>query len=99
MPSRNIDLTRTLNAYVEERVRSGAYPNASEVIRDALRLHKARTKEVAKIERFNRLIQEGDDDIAAGRYAVIEFDQLDAWFERLRAEIGAERATAKANGR
>jgi putative addiction module CopG family antidote len=30
-----------LGEYVEDRVRSGSFQNASEVVRDALRLHKA----------------------------------------------------------
>jgi len=91
---RTVNLTRMLDGYVEDRVRSGAFQNASEVVRDALRLHKARTKEAAKIERFNRLIQEGIDDFEAGRYEVIEVDQLAAWFDGLLAENN----DAKSNG-
>jgi antitoxin ParD1/3/4 len=34
----NVSLTRELKALVEERVRSGRYQSASEVVRDALRL-------------------------------------------------------------
>jgi antitoxin ParD1/3/4 len=34
----NISLTRELQALVEERVRSGRYQSASEVVREALRL-------------------------------------------------------------
>jgi putative addiction module CopG family antidote len=43
MGTRNVNLTSMLNDYVEQCVQSGAFQNASEVIRDALRLHKART--------------------------------------------------------
>jgi antitoxin ParD1/3/4 len=94
MATRNVNLTGMLDDYVDDRVRSGAFQNASEVVRDALRLHKARTDDEArKIERFNRLIQEGDDDIAAGRSELIDIDHLDEWFEQLRAEVdGAARA-------
>jgi antitoxin ParD1/3/4 len=87
MATRNVSLTDMLDAYVEDRVRSGTFQNASEVVRDALRLHKARTEaEERKIERFNRLIQEGDDDLAAGRYVDVEIDDLDAYLEGLRAQ-------------
>jgi antitoxin ParD1/3/4 len=34
----NVSLTRKLKALVDERVRSGRYQSASEVVRDALRL-------------------------------------------------------------
>jgi antitoxin ParD1/3/4 len=88
MATRNVSLTEMLDTYVEDRVRSGAFQNASEVMRDALRLHKARTdEETRKIERFNRLIQEGIDDIEAGRSELIEPEDLDGWFDQLVAEV------------
>lgn len=84
MTTRNVSLTDMLDAYVEDRVSSGAFQNASEVVRDALRLHKERTDEEArKIARLNRLIQEGDDDIAAGRYVDVEWDKIDSWLDGL----------------
>lgn len=90
MATRNVSLTDMLEAYVEDRVHSGAFQNASEVVRDALRLHKARTEEEArKVERFNRLIQDGLDDFEAGRYEEVDLEHLDEWFEGLRAEIDA----------
>jgi antitoxin ParD1/3/4 len=82
MGTRNVNLTDMLDAYVEDRVHSGAFQNASEVVRDALRLHKARTDEEArKIERLDRLIQEGDDDIAVGRFVELEWDEIDDWLD------------------
>lgn len=94
MTTRNVSLTDMLDAYVEDRVRSGAFQNASEVVRDALRLHKERTDDEArKIERFNRLIQEGRDDFDAGRYEVVT--DLHTWFDDLEAEINAARAAAQ----
>lgn len=94
MATRNVSLTDMLDAYVEDRVLSGAFQNASEVVRDALRLHKARSEDEArKEERFRRLVQEGIDDFEAGRYEVVT--DLDAWFDALEAEVNAERAATK----
>lgn len=94
MATRNVSLTGMLDAYVEDRVKSGAFQNASEVVRDALRLHKARTEaDVLKEERFRHLVQEGIDDIAAGRYE--DVTDLSAWFDALEAEIDAARAAAE----
>ncbi|HEY1750455.1 MAG TPA: type II toxin-antitoxin system ParD family antitoxin [Caulobacteraceae bacterium] len=90
MATRNVSLTAMLDAYVEDRVRSGEFQNASEVVRDALRLHKARVEDEArKIERFNRLVQDGIDDYEAGRYEVVEIDRLDEWLDQLVAEVNA----------
>ncbi len=38
MPTRTIKLTARLNAYIEEAVASGRYVDASDVIREGLRL-------------------------------------------------------------
>jgi antitoxin ParD1/3/4 len=84
MATRNVSLTDMLDSYVEDRVQSGEFQNASEVVRDALRLHKARADEDArKLERMNRLIQEGEDDIAAGRFVEVAWDDLDSWLDGL----------------
>ena len=88
MATRNVNLTGMLDAYVEDRVSSGAFQNASEVVRDALRLHKARTDaEARRLERLTRLIQAGIDDYDAGRYEEIDPDRLDEWFDGVRAEV------------
>jgi antitoxin ParD1/3/4 len=94
MTTRNVSLTSMLDDYVEERVRSGSFQNASEVVRDALRLHKARTDEDArKLKRLNRLIQEGIDDVEAGR--IVEVDDLGAFFDELEADVVSSRAAAE----
>jgi antitoxin ParD1/3/4 len=94
MATRNVNLTVMLDEYVEDRVRSGSFQNASEVVRDALRLHKARTDAEARKEaRFRRLVQEGIDDIEAGRYE--DVIDLGAWFDALEAEVDAARAAGE----
>jgi len=91
MATRNVNLTGMLDGYVEDRVKSGAFQNASEVVRDALRLHKARTDDEARKEaRLLTAIDEGLADMEAGRVEVIE--DLDAWFDDLEAEIEATRS-------
>jgi antitoxin ParD1/3/4 len=95
MSTRNVSLTSMLDDYVEERVQSGAFQNASEVVRDALRMHKARSdRETRKLERFLALVKEGEDDIAAGRFE--DIDDLGAWFDALETEIDAAREDIKA---
>jgi len=84
MATRNISLTEKLDRFVEEQVRSGEYQNASEVVRAALRRLQSDAEERAlKIERFKALLKEGEDDLAAGRYVDIEWDDLDDYLEGL----------------
>ena len=92
MPTRNINLTERLDEFVEESVSSGRYSNASEVIRDGLRLlaHKAE-EEAIKLKNLQKATAAGFDAIAMGRYR-----DLDA--KSLRGHIAAigRRASAKA---
>ena len=39
MPTRNINLTVRMDTFVDTKIKNGEYANASEVIREALRLH------------------------------------------------------------
>ncbi len=36
----NVSLTKTQEQYIAEQIKSGDFQNASEVVRDAMRLHK-----------------------------------------------------------
>ena len=59
MPTRNVVLTHHQTAVVEQLVSSGRYQNASEVLRDGLRLIEQR-------EQAHRL-ERSRDDLEAGR--------------------------------
>ncbi len=49
----NISLTAPLEALVQDKVNSGFYNNASEVVREALRLlHERDQRDAAKLERL-----------------------------------------------
>lgn len=86
MVSRNVSLTDVLDQFVEERVESGAYQNASEVIRAGLRLLQAQTEEhVLKLERLRSAIQEGLDELDRGQGERV--DDVEAWIEGVKAEL------------
>jgi antitoxin ParD1/3/4 len=89
MATRNINLTDALDRFVAEKVESGAYQNASEVVRAGLRLLKDEEEiRARKIAALDAAIQVGLDDIAAGR--VIEVDDVDAFLREIEAEVQAE---------
>jgi antitoxin ParD1/3/4 len=82
MATRNVSLTDTLDKFVEDRVLSGDYQNASEVVRAALRLLQAETEARAlKLQRLRAAIQEGLDEIERGEGIEVEWDQLDEWLD------------------
>jgi antitoxin ParD1/3/4 len=83
MATRNVNLTDTLDAFVEDRVRSGDYQNASEVMRAGLRLLQAEEGErAAKLKRLLAAIQEGADALERGEYEDVE--DVGAWLSDLR---------------
>lgn len=69
MPTRNVVLTEHQEKLIGALVESGRYQNASEVLREGLRLVEQREAEdAAKLEALRAAIAVGEADIAAGRY-------------------------------
>jgi antitoxin ParD1/3/4 len=61
MPTRNVNLTEELDRFVQRRVKSGRYENASEVVRAALRTLEREEREYeAKLAALRAAIDEGD---------------------------------------
>ena len=60
MPTRNVSLTVELDRYVAQRVSSGHYDSASEVVRAAIRaLRQSDLEDQAKVEALKVAIAEG----------------------------------------
>lgn len=73
MPTRNVVLTSHQTDLVERLVASGRYQNASEVLREGLRLIEDREAEDrARIHALREAARIGDDDIDAGRFRSFE---------------------------
>ena len=73
MPTRNVVLTDHQASLVEQLVASGRYQNASEVLREGLRLVEQREAEDAyRLEALRSAVQVGIEDTAAGKFKVFE---------------------------
>ena len=95
MTTRNVNLTATLDQFVEDQVRTGAFQNASEVARAGLRSLKAEQDlRAAKIAALNAAIQEGIDSGPP-----VEIDDVGAWLDGIAAEVEAEVAAEEAAAR
>jgi len=69
MPTRNVVLTQHQQALIETLVDSGRYQNASEVMREGLRLVERREGEdAARIERLRGMAREGIAAIDRGDF-------------------------------
>ncbi len=72
----NFSLTPSLEQFVRERAGSGDYNNASEVVREAIRLLKrAEERRALKMERLRAAIREGDEALARGEFTDLNSDQ------------------------
>lgn len=81
----HVSLTPKLDELVRQKVESGLYNNASEVVREALRL-LAQHDEIQqlKLKKLREALAVGEADVEAGRVTEITNDQdLAAFFARL----------------
>lgn len=93
MPTRNVSLTAEQDAFVEKVVHAGEYQNASEAVRDALRVLQQRRREDAlKLKALRAAIKVGLDELERGDYV-----ELDA--AELRAHMGRVGTTRRPRGR
>ncbi len=72
----NVSLTPELEAFVHQKVESGLYNSASEVIRESLTLlrENERLREWSD-EDFRSEIMEGIEDLRAGRLRIVETEE------------------------
>jgi len=84
MPTRNVVLSEHQQELVETLVRSGRYQNASEVLREGLRLIEDRERMAqAKLKALKQAARQGWTDVSAGRYADVADDRLNDFVQQL----------------
>jgi antitoxin ParD1/3/4 len=73
MPTRNVVITDHQAAMIDRLVKSGRYQNASEVLRDGLRLLETRdAKHATKLAAFREAARVGFEALDSGRYRDFE---------------------------
>ena len=84
MPTRNVVLTEHQAALVEDLVAGGRYQNASEVLREGLRLvEKRESEDSLRLEALKAAVQVGLADSAAGRYT--DFNSSESLAKHLKS--------------
>src|SRR5579884_1415617 len=88
MPTRTIKLTDQFDRFIDAEVKSGRYCDASEVVRESLRLMQRCSKEErAKLQWLRGAVKDGLDQIERGEG--LEFDtvrELEQHIDRLSKE-------------
>jgi antitoxin ParD1/3/4 len=92
----NVSLTPELEELVHERVRSGMYHSASEVVREALRLLKERDElRQYRLEELRREIAIGIEHLEQGQYTVYDENTLAELGESIKARAAQKLADQK----
>jgi len=90
VPTRKISLTAEQDAFIDRVVKAGDYQNASEAVRDALRVLRQKGREDAlKLKALRAQIRIGLDALAAGEFIEIEEAQLEDYLP----DLATSRAT------
>ena len=97
MPTRNVNLTEHFDRFIETGITSGRFSNASEVVREGLRLLEQREQEdKAKIEWLRSAAKEGFDAIERGDYVTLNSEEeIGAFLREIREEVSAELAAQR----
>jgi len=92
MPTRNVSLTEHFDQFIETGITTGRFSNASEVVREGLRLLEQREQEDrAKIEWLRSAAKEGFDAIERGDYTTLRSEtELDNFLGQIQEEVSAE---------
>ncbi len=89
MPTRNISLTAEQDAFVERVVKAGEYQNASEAVRDALRvLQQKRREDALKLKVLWAQIKAGLAALEQDDFIEIAGADLDQYLELLATTAG-----------
>ena len=78
----NVSLTPELEKYVRSKVATGLYNNASEVIREGLRLLKEHDQ---RLESLRRDVRAGFEAVERGEYTEYDADNIRALAKRVKA--------------
>lgn len=94
MPTRNVVITEHQQELIDSLIRSGRYQNASEVLREGLRLVERReATDAEKLRLLRDAVRAGFADIAAGRYLDVTNDADEtAFWAGVNAEVDARLA-------
>jgi antitoxin ParD1/3/4 len=89
MPTRNISLTEHFDRFVESSVKSGRYLNASEVVREGLRLLEEKTRQDAlKLKGLREAAAAGFEAIDRGEFDVVPAEEIGATVRAIGRRAG-----------
>jgi antitoxin ParD1/3/4 len=100
MPTRNINLTDYYDRFIEQSVAGGKYQNASEMVREALRLLEQRQSEdAARLDRLRAAAKAGFDSIDRGEYRDVDVRDIAEHVRSLGEQAPSRRKRSRSHSR
>ena len=92
MPQRNVNLTPHFDQFIDTKIASGRFSNASEIVREGLRLLEQREKEdAAKLDWLRAAAEDGFGAIERGESTRLNSDEeIDSLMMGIRSEISLD---------
>lgn len=87
MPTRNVVLTDHQEGLIGRLVESGRYQNASEVLREGLRLlERQEAEDAARLEALRQAVEVGARDLEEGRFDTLATrEEISAYLDAIAA--------------
>jgi len=100
MPTRNVNLAEHFDRFVESGVTSGRFSDASEMVREGLRLLEQREQEdEGKTEWLRAAAKEGFAAADRGDYVTLNSEEeLDTFLDQVHKEVSTELAAERKRG-
>jgi antitoxin ParD1/3/4 len=100
MPTRNVNLTEHFDRFIEFGITSGRFSNASEVVREGLRLLEQREEEdKARLEWLRAAAREGFDAADRGDYVTLRSDdEIEDFVDQARRQVSEKLGLEKVRG-
>jgi antitoxin ParD1/3/4 len=97
MPTRNVNLTEHFDRFIDKGITSGRFSNASEVVREGLRLLEQQEQEdKAKLDWLRAAAKDGFDAAERGDYVALNSrEDLDAFLDQIHEEVSSEHAAER----
>ena len=95
MPTRNINLTEHFDRFVQRQISSGRYGNASEIVREALRvLEEQQQERQAKLKALRQAARQGFDEIDQGKGIFLNGRKaIKQFISQIEAEVRSKAAS------
>lgn len=89
MPTQNVNLAEHQAKFIQQRIKSGRYKNASEVVRAGLRLlEQQEAEDQLRLQALKKITQDAFASLDRGEHTTFTPESLDAYLDKVDRATG-----------